>query len=60
MFNVLFQPVPLAGFMMDLQYTLLRSMISKMVEKHELGESATQRWRQRDLYLKHLVSVSIR
>ena len=42
-FNVLFLPVPLVAFMMDLQFTLLRSMISKMVEKHELGESA-KRW----------------
>lgn len=30
--------VPLVAFMLDLQYTLLRSMISKMVEKHELGQ----------------------
>ncbi|KAI0228387.1 Solute carrier family 46 member 3 [Lamellibrachia satsuma] len=31
--------VPVVGFMMDIQFTCLRSMLSKMVDNHELGQA---------------------
>ena len=35
----MFIPVPVVGIIMDVQYTCLRSMLSKLVEKHELGKN---------------------